>query len=73
MDRAGVPQRVGMMISGHKTPSIYHRYNIVSDADLRLAATRRAEYEQTQKIVNGHKIGTIADFQNKADKSQTDN
>ena len=40
MDRAGVSQTVTMALSGHKTASVYQRYPIVADDDLRHALTR---------------------------------
>jgi integrase len=54
MTRSGVPQNVAMKISGHKTASIFQRYNIVATDDLREALERtelyRAEVAAKQKI-----------------------
>ena len=49
-DRSGVSQPVGMLISGHKTASVYRRYRITPDQDIQEPWSARKP--QTRKTKN---------------------
>lgn len=50
--RAGVPEHTAMRLSGHKTRSVFARYDIVSDADLRDAVGKLAAYHEQRAVAS---------------------
>ena len=66
MVRSGIPEGVAMKISGHKTRSVFDRYNIVSDRDLKLATQKQEAYlSEQEKNSTGSVLGTIQNFNEK--------
>jgi integrase len=66
MIRRGVPQKTAREISGHKTDTVFSRYNIVSEADIRDAAHK---IEQGAKAAI-HSSFTVAQEQGNEERTE---
>ena len=67
MIRAGVPQTVAMSITGHRTDSMFRRYNVVSTVDQADALRRQFNYLKGQPS----EPSNVAEFARETDKTRT--
>lgn len=66
MSRKGIPENVGMLISGHRTDSVYRRYNIIDMEVIKEATAKIEEHQRALNPENNHRTAT-ADEQIGAD------
>jgi len=63
-ERAGVSQAVAMKITGHKTASVYRRYRIVDERDVREALTK------TEASIAAEQTATVVSLTSRARQAQ---
>jgi hypothetical protein len=64
-----VPERVAMMMTGHKTRSVFERYNIVADTDLAEAARKLEAFHTGKPAEEQRRPGKVRQFRQSSRRS----
>jgi hypothetical protein len=70
MSRKGIPENVGMLISGHRTNSVYRRYNIIDMEVMKEPTTKIEEHQRALKPDNSHRTATTSNETSADDKQR---
>ena len=70
--RAGVPERVAMQLTGHRTRAIFDRYHIVHEDELHEAGAQLVAYVQAQADRHPEGAARASDLHEKPDAAERD-